>query len=76
MRMVGPVLVVVGMHRARRRQFTGRVRVRPLKVPRVIVTIPPALRIIVGNEQILAVMPAITEDVIIFLALRRTLVFA
>src|SRR5689334_2551564 len=43
---------------------------------RMIVTIPPVLRIKVRIKQALSMMPAITEDIVILLALRGSVLFA
>src|SRR5260370_1237163 len=68
MRMIGPMPVRVAMHYAGGREFILRVRVRPFEVPGVIVPVPLVVRVIVGNQQTLAMMPAVAEDIIVLFA--------
>src|SRR5581483_6392363 len=75
-RMIGPVLVCMGMHGTGQRQFVGLVSVRALKVIGMIMPTPQVLRMVVGNKQALPMMPAITENVVIFLAFGRSLILA
>src|SRR5690242_16616898 len=74
--MIGPMLVGMGMHDAWRGKFLRAMGMGSLQVIRMIVTIPPVLRIKVGNQQALSMMPAITEDIIIFLAFGSSLILA
>src|SRR5712692_11317787 len=73
-RVIGPVLVHVTMRGTNRREFICFVSVRSAEVMVMIMTAPEVLRIIVGNQQTLAMMPASAEDVIVFLALRCSLI--
>src|SRR5579872_3132296 len=73
-RMIGPVLVRMGVHCTSMGQFLCAMRMRTLKVVYVVVSAPHLLWIKVGNQQAFTVMPAITEDIVILLALRRALI--
>src|SRR5579884_2299446 len=75
-RMVGPVLVDVAVLLSRRRQFPRLVGACAADVVRMVMAAPEVLRVVVENEQALPVMPARAEDIVIFLALRRALLFA
>src|SRR5579859_765117 len=74
--MVGPVPVRMGMHLSRRGQLLFGMCMRTLKMMGVVVAAPCVLRAIVGYQQILAVMPAIAEDVIVLLAFGGLFLFA
>src|ERR1043166_8394190 len=64
----------VSMHHTRRGKLLRGMCMGSFQMRRMIMTIPPVLRIKIGNEQTLSMMPAITEDVIIFLAFRNSLI--
>src|ERR1051326_5474132 len=49
---------------------------RALKVLPVIMTTPQMALVIIGYQQALAVMPAVTEDIVILLALGAPFLFA
>src|SRR5712692_5588772 len=72
--VIGPVLVHVTMRGTNRREFMRFVSVRSAEMMVMVMTAPEVLRIIVGNQQTLAMMPASAEDVIVFLALRCSLI--
>jgi len=73
-RVIGPVLMHVTMQGTNRWEFMGFVGMRSAEMMVMVMTAPEMLRIIVGNQQTLAMMPASTEDVIVLLALRRSLI--
>src|SRR5579875_2378216 len=73
--MVGPVLMHMRMHDTWGGQLMLLVRMRAFQVEWMIMPAPQMLRIIVHHEQALTMMPAITEDIIILLALCRSLLF-
>src|SRR5579884_4016082 len=76
MRVIRPVSMHMGMHNARRGQFCYRMRMRPLDMVRMIVTGPVMPRLVILHQQTLAVMPAITKNVIVFLTFGSALIFA
>src|SRR5216683_7203134 len=73
-RMIGPVLVYMSVHHSKGWKFIHLMGVCALQMMVMIVTAPEVLRIVVGNQQAFAMMPASTEDVIILLALCCALV--
>ncbi len=68
MRMIGPVLVDMGMHGSCRRQLTRQMTAHPLEMMGVIVTSPQVLGFKVGYQQAFAMMPALAKNIIILLA--------
>ena len=76
MRMIGPVLVDMGMHGSGRRQLVRQMSANPLDMMGVIVTSPHVLRSVIGYQQAFAMMPALAKDIIILLAPGRPLLFA
>src|SRR5260370_15180234 len=76
MRMIGLVLVDMGMDGFGRWQFLSRMRVSPIKMKRMIMTSPEILKPIIGYQQAFAMMPPTAKDVIILFALGRTLFLA
>src|SRR6266567_4701460 len=75
-RVVGPVLVSVAMHRANGGKLMHFVRVGPAQVVVMVMTTPEMLRVVIGNQQTLAMMPTGTENVIVLLALRCSFLVA
>src|SRR5215471_15188703 len=73
-RVIGPVLMHVTMHSTNGREVMRIVSVRSAEMMVMVMTAPEVLRIIVGDQQTLTMMPASTEDVIVFLALRRSII--
>src|SRR5947209_11450841 len=73
--MIRPVSMVVNMHHTRRRQFFSGVRMFTRDVIGVVVPGPPLLRIEVGHQQALTMVPPAAKGIIILLTLRRLLVF-
>src|SRR5579875_555400 len=73
--MVGPVLMHMRMHDTWGGQLMLLVRMRAFQVEWMVMPAPQMLRVIVHHQQALTMMPAITEDVVILLALRRSLLF-
>jgi hypothetical protein len=76
MRMVWPVLVCMAMHGTGRREFLWCMSMSTLKMVGVIMTTPQVVWVVVGDQQALTVMPAISEDVIILLAFGGLLLLA
>src|SRR5215831_17404403 len=75
-RMIGPVLVCMSMHHSRGWKLFLLMGVCSLQVMVMVMTAPEVLRVVVRNQQALTMMPAGTEDVIVFLALCRTVILA
>src|SRR5579864_6156355 len=73
-RMIRPVLVYMSVHHFKGWKFILLMGVCSLQVMVMVMTTPEVLRIVVGNQQAFAMMPASTEDVIILLALCCALV--
>src|SRR5215472_86644 len=73
-RMIGPVLVCMSVHHSKGRKLFLLMGVCSFQV--MVMTAPEVLRIVVGNQQALAMMPAGTEDVVVLLALCRTVILA
>src|SRR4051812_26534889 len=67
--VIRPVLMLVAVRRAGRRQLLGRVGVPANKMMRVIMAKPAILGRKVGDEQALAMMPAALVDIKVALAL-------
>src|SRR5437588_6909454 len=64
------------MHRASRRQFIRNMGMRAFEMVRVIVTTPQMLCTIIGDQKTLAMVPPVTEDIVIFLTFDGTLILA
>src|SRR6266699_1155101 len=75
-RMIGPMLVCMSVHHSKGWKLFLLMGVCSLQVMVMVMTAPEVLRIVVGNQQALAMMPAGTEDVIVLLALCRTVILA
>src|SRR4051794_36163446 len=74
--VVGPVLVLMSVRRAGRRQLVGQVGVGAAQVPGVFVPRPAVGGHKVGHQQALAMMPAALVDIEVLLALGGALLLA
>jgi hypothetical protein len=74
MGVVRPVLVVMCMRCSSRWQFIRGMGMRTFKMVGMIVTTPQLLGTIIGDQQTLAVVPAVAEDIIILLAFGGALI--
>src|SRR5579883_1003859 len=74
--MIRPVLVHMGMRHPGGGQLSGRMGMLTLHVMRMIVAGPAIARAKVRHQQALTVMPAVSKDVVVLLALRGPLILA
>src|SRR6266566_1188537 len=76
MRMVGPVAMIVRVHSACWWQLLRAMGMLSIYMIWMIVSKPAIFGVIVSNQQAFAMMPAITEDIIVLLAFGGLLIFA
>src|SRR5947209_2211156 len=76
MGVIMPVLVGMRMHCASRRQIIRSMGMRAFEMIGVIMPTPKMLGTIIGDQETLAMVPAITEDIVIFLTFGGTLILA
>src|SRR5947209_17344722 len=74
--MIWPVPMRMVMHDTCGRQLFWKVGMGTIQVIGMVVTAPQVLRSIVGDQQTFSVMPAIAEDVVVFLAFGGLLILA
>src|SRR5579863_637468 len=75
-RMVRPMVMHMSVHRTGGWQFVCLMGMSPLKMLYMVMPAPYLLWIKISDQQAFAVMPAVTENVVILLAPGRALILA